>query len=711
MRRKKGAESQSVVVESSDSIKDSRPSLLLTFLSTVMWVFALWAVSYKYLKTVDAGHSFGTMSLVWLIVALFLLAAFGAVVLGRNGYSKLRSTAIPKAGEIQSGRKVAVIVVHGMGVHQRYQMLTEFATGIQTYAKRYKVFPSRLTTSRELLVQHRDTDESEDCNTVEIHEIYWGNIFNGATTWRSAIWFGIRTFTTYLRTIFSRFSRKRRSETIWIAAALGVIGFLLFGLYGGFRLSSVRLEYWLHAQEDKDFARFANENRSSPYTFFIFREPKKVADPKIRNLTFVDANVPLDVRISSTLQFVKESYTTLWTDICDSENGPLRLSPFKANPKLGMEMDIAVTALPKLPDYEGYQVLKGKPAPMTFGFLKPLEALNKLPFGLKFVTVIYGIAFVTMILQALRMLAASLGLLRGIFADRSDPDSEYRAHFIYERWRNSARQIFLPGVLGYLFYLLLDPVMVLISVEILICAGILLGIIKFTQWWFENFFGDVQIYATYDENAKSCLAREAATNMVKENILNIAEREAKLGKKVFVVAHSLGSVITLNALRRLAGYTDDGADNTRPLTDIAGYITLGSPLRKFRQLFNARRFKWGLGQYRDSDKELFLGGTSDSRKIPWFNFWYWSDIFADQLAYTQPKGFELMPDGLKESVYEDVDKTGFPVGERRDLGLRRGGLWTHSDYWLDDRVVDRMLDIWLAEDPSKVDISKDKRRP
>jgi hypothetical protein len=143
---------------------------------------------------------------------------------------------------------------------------------------------------------------------------------------------------------------------------------------------------------------------------------------------------------------------------------------------------------------------------------------------------------------------------------------------------------------------------------------------------------------------------------------------------------------------------------------LGAFVTIGSPLRKFRMLFKAKPYMWAFGDNAiPRDGDIFIGEEySHKGRVPWFNYWYGTDVFADRLAY-EPWG-ELKR-GLVEAAknksqrdygeavvkalntsYDELDTTGFRVGDRRDCNLGpRPGVWTHSDYWLDHRFVDDVL--------------------
>ncbi len=202
----------------------------------------------------------------------------------------------------------------------------------------------------------------------------------------------------------------------------------------------------------------------------------------------------------------------------------------------------------------------------------------------------------------------------------------------------------------------------------------------FLSYWFVNFLGDVQVYITPDENSSRFRARE----QILERGMSIARAVLKHNSadfvydRVFIVGHSLGSVIGYDILRRLyqeqkenvIGETiPDTLTTTPDFEKIYAFVTFGSPLEKTRFFFDSKQDR----EFREKDTAdrhqelatLFVNPLSkentDNAKIQWTNFWYDHDIFANPLL---PK-------------YRNV--TDVHLTDKFSLAR----IWVHSDYFDD----------------------------
>jgi hypothetical protein len=156
--------------------------------------------------------------------------------------------------------------------------------------------------------------------------------------------------------------------------------------------------------------------------------------------------------------------------------------------------------------------------------------------------------------------------------------------------------------------------------------------------------------------------RESVRDFVGEALLRIAARRDVAA--IVVNGHSQGTVVSYDALRDVPGDVD--RDDTSGAALAWTFITAGSPLRKYRDLFS-----WG-----DEVGEL-VG-------IPWINFYDDSDPVADPLALRNPA--EL---GTAKTLFRAVDReSGKPsdvvVDDHRVDNLAHcahpGGLQAHN-YW------------------------------
>jgi pimeloyl-ACP methyl ester carboxylesterase len=164
------------------------------------------------------------------------------------------------------------------------------------------------------------------------------------------------------------------------------------------------------------------------------------------------------------------------------------------------------------------------------------------------------------------------------------------------------------------------------------------------QSWVVNFFGDVQIYTTRDENSEFYDLREQILERVSDTIIAACRDDANGGKgydRVFVLAHSLGSTIAMDALIRFSNACEQAPELDTAFSKVRAFVTFGSPLEKTRFFFNvadpspsAAREQWDGDLY----GALFTPDVADLSKpndqrvgIVWVNYWYFADVIANAI--------------------------------------------------------------------------------
>lgn len=162
-------------------------------------------------------------------------------------------------------------------------------------------------------------------------------------------------------------------------------------------------------------------------------------------------------------------------------------------------------------------------------------------------------------------------------------------------------------------------------------------------WFLANFFGDVQIYTTRDENSDFFALREQILDLVTRTIVNVATTDpsGKPYDRVYVLAHSLGSTIAMDALLRI--YNAQRAKIVSPEAwgRIRGFVTFGTALEKTKYFFNA----WSPTKsqaYQEWQNDLYgplftadpsaLVPDTQTHGIYWLNCWYFSDFVSDQIS-------------------------------------------------------------------------------
>ncbi|MEO7453300.1 MAG: hypothetical protein ABIV13_00880 [Fimbriimonadales bacterium] len=323
--------------------------------------------------------------------------------------------------------------------------------------------------------------------------------------------------------------------------------------------------------------------------------------------------------------------------------------------------------------YEGVAALTGKADDVNlYATLDHLKARPALELVL---AVTYSIAWSLMLLAAVRFGIAAIGMRSYPLAHELARRTKYKVEM------GSLKQQALLGAAAGLVYLLLDPFVGMFLVQAMLYAALLYLLMWGMKYWFTNFLGDVQIYTSTDWNNAYYKARDEAIDIV---CVKVDEVVSMGYSRVLIVAHSLGSAVALTALRRMS--SKPGATTPSLPQNIVGFITIGSPLRKIRQLFRSRPYKWKYLEFNSETDNLIFGDGTDSRPA-WHNYWYATDLFADALspiASTTP------------------DETSFNVAPERDVSLMPpAAVWSHSSYWEDTEFVDPMLAVLLAPRPTE----------
>jgi pimeloyl-ACP methyl ester carboxylesterase len=681
------------------------------FAAAIVWLTAVSQVSVLYLNYVQGlydrtGPPVNWNALVASVAALLVLFVVAFLVLWHVSKTLTKRERASKAERGPHGPEAqgehpprkAILIVHGMGVQDRYQMLSDFRQGIAGYSADHEVEPVEETLTGKTWCTFRvaSSKPGSESHLVDVHECFWGHHFNGVTKFHSTVIFAAKTLYKFAPTLFTRLYPKRLSEALWVGLALSLLGAALFGIYGGFRLSALRLQYFeaiadnqvLPSREKNEElgldsrTRYAGLNWEGPRPLWIFN----------------DSRPTYGERLEETGKFLALSYTSLWRAILKGE-----------------------VADPKTKD--------GVLIPIQ----KPFEALGRHPIQNLVAALIYSAAFALTVMSFLWFVSAQWSLLKSDFRGPHANREALNYAIGFSNWRNSTFDSLRKGVVPLILLLALDPVLELVLVQLFMTAGLLVLLYKGLQYWMTNFLGDVEIYANTNENSSFWKAREAATTEIQKKIYALLNSRDLGGNLeygcVIVVAHSLGSVIALQAIRRI-GVDEQGGPGREPqLRGIGAFVTIGSPLRKFRQLFRFQPYKWAFAEFNvERDRVIFRGEeVSPHGPVPWHNFWYSSDIFADPLAFIPigklksklqaAAGPEEEAAVLREHDNPaDLDRTGFQVGKafrecaceqiESDREMRkvsrdhwlgfRWGIWTHSDYWLDPKFVDKLLHITLA---------------
>jgi pimeloyl-ACP methyl ester carboxylesterase len=252
-----------------------------------------------------------------------------------------------------------------------------------------------------------------------------------------------------------------------------------------------------------------------------------------------------------------------------------------------------------------------------------------------------------------------------------------------ERWRLIA------------FVLLIGGALFASSALVPINNGFALGP---TAWWFiaaallleagrtlaksfiVNFFADVEIYTTRDENLDFFGMREKILDVATTTIAHACSDAANGGRgydRVFVLGHSLGSTIALDALIRFSNLREQAATLDRAFQRLRGFVTFGSPLEKTKYFFDVMNPSpsAGLEQWRnDAYGVLFTADAAQlepndnaaAKGIFWGNYWYFKDAIANELcsyrSFLPPKASIAQGHHLRRLLRESLTAANVPPG-------------------------------------------------
>lgn len=239
-------------------------------------------------------------------------------------------------------------------------------------------------------------------------------------------------------------------------------------------------------------------------------------------------------------------------------------------------------------------------------------------------------------------------------------------------------------------------------------------------WFLLNFFGDVQIYTTRDENSEFFALREQILELVTGTIVDVAQysTNGKPYDRVYVMAHSLGSTIALDAIMRI--YNAQKAETIPPgaWARIRAFITFGTSLEKTKYFFNA----WSptaSQAYEEWQNDLYgpiftadpaaLAPAEQTAGIFWLNCWYFSDFISDEInsyrSFVLPNQPPSTRFANRARAQEHAKRDGVAVAGRLvaknrgrfgDFAPWRFHFVTHGDY-LDDENW-----FWQSTDPNDV---------
>lgn len=203
--------------------------------------------------------------------------------------------------------------------------------------------------------------------------------------------------------------------------------------------------------------------------------------------------------------------------------------------------------------------------------------------------------------------------------------------------------------------------------------------------FFVNRLGDIQIYATGDHNSTHYYLRERILEAVESTLARVLTTEeggSPYYERVYVVAHSLGSTIAMDALIHLYQAVEAHELSRDAWDRIKAFVTLGTALEKTKFFFGSRNpsLTESFQHWRDDvygrlfsrdPASLERQAVSGAHTIFWANYWYFRDVVANKVS-TYRASADQGGDGETDICF--------------NVRLRERGKtffdnpWVHSDY-------------------------------
>ena len=254
---------------------------------------------------------------------------------------------------------------------------------------------------------------------------------------------------------------------------------------------------------------------------------------------------------------------------------------------------------------------------------------------------------------------------------------------------------------------------------LLAAAGCLRGLVAIGSDFLVNRLGDIQIYTTRNENSKFFALRaqimQAAENVLLDLLRSTDDKGSPFYDRIFVAGHSLGSTVSLDALLRLHEMAEEQGLTEKQWRRLRGFITLGTALEKTKFFFDVQEptISASTEQWRDDlyghlftdDFDALKGGSGADRGIYWANYWYFTDIVANEIdsyrSYVTPhERLWKAPAIDRATSLADKAKGLMPlVCQNARLASKFPlHVWVHGDYFAADTF-------WF----SGLDVSRPKR--
>jgi hypothetical protein len=221
-----------------------------------------------------------------------------------------------------------------------------------------------------------------------------------------------------------------------------------------------------------------------------------------------------------------------------------------------------------------------------------------------------------------------------------------------------------------------------------------------------NFFGDVQIYTTRDQNSDFYALHDAILDKVVAVLLNVATKHpaGTPYDRVHVLAHSLGSSIAMDALLRLYNVQATSGVLSPTITPgdwqrIRAFVTFGTALEKTKYFFNAWNAtpsqqweQWSgaiYGSVFTAEGSALNAPSNAGFGVFWHNNWFFSDFVSDQIC--SYRSF-LLPDDHLSTL--DSHKTNI---RKKSPGQRFVGRIVGANRWTFGPIQHVQTHTWYLE--------------
>lgn len=585
----------------------------------------------------------------------------------------------------------AIVVIHGMGMHQRGTTQRGLVEGLKRVGLAQdagaEMLRERVPFGKPLPPIPIRVRRGQEQAAADVYEIYWAPMTAQKTKARSVLgWLLKQTFLP--GKALRKPSRKTLYDLTWLTASALTSAFLVLVVV--FSLTDLTHQAYCHLdREAPGGATVKVENCPGPRTESFQQEADRSSVTK-------EATLQGSEQLFSA---ARNFWQSLWSSVTNFF------------PRFRGEASTKAETGPLVPTgvvNELAAVVNRMPLP----FLIPLAAVLWVTVQLLYRLINLGdekwlklLSLAVQLAIPFILLAAGLPYWVALVALLVLSVASWFPIFQRPEVTVMAVEIFL-----LLSLIQLAPPVLVAFVWVLALARVLFGS---ARRFLAEFIGDVQVYTNRDELSAHFAAREGVLAAA-EQVFETVDRRGY--EAVVVVGHSLGSVVALDALERLDARDSD------ILRRVDAIVTFGTALEKVKYFFSresdsysamaVRRLKEredviaearGIEDIRQSVSvsqslqtlERAVGLAGGDRRA-WVNLWYANDVVANPITTFGTEGRRPPCWRWRRGAALDV---GHLIGEGRDDLLVNAALgwrllppwkvfWPHSDYWTDDRVLE-----------------------